>query len=67
MYHLNVFITGYKFTYMEMKVILVNILRSYKVSLESEEDRVELAYRVTLRAQGGVRLKIQSRNQRYVD
>lgn len=52
---------------MEMKVILVNILRSFRVALDSEDDRVELAYRVTLRAQGGVRLKIQPRNQRYVD
>ena len=51
---------GYKFAYLEMKTIIASILRHYVISVPPSY-KLELMYRVTLRAKGGIRLHLKPR------
>lgn len=52
-------ILGYKFAMMEMKTILALLLKNYKFSTDPGYE-VEMTYRVTLRAKGGIWLNLKS-------
>nr|XP_022905162.1 probable cytochrome P450 4aa1 [Onthophagus taurus] len=50
---------GYKFAYLEMKVILSSILRSYKIF--PSHTKFSILYRITLRAKGGIWVRFEPR------
>ncbi|KAL1518116.1 hypothetical protein ABEB36_001788 [Hypothenemus hampei] len=54
---------GYKFAYFEMKIFIATFLRHFHVTLKDESEELKLSYRVTLRAKGGLFLKLQSRQR----
>ncbi|KAF5287034.1 hypothetical protein FQA39_LY16148 [Lamprigera yunnana] len=51
---------GYKFAYLEMKTIISTILRRYKLSIPANY-KLQMMYRVTLRAKGGIILELSPR------
>ncbi|KAF2897972.1 hypothetical protein ILUMI_08201, partial [Ignelater luminosus] len=52
---------GKKFAMLEMKTILSRFLLNYKISLVPGKEELQLDYRVTLRAKGGVTLQLENR------
>lgn len=46
---------------LEMKTIISRLLQRYKISLVPGKEKLELHYRVTLRAKGGITLQLESR------
>ncbi|XP_066250521.1 probable cytochrome P450 4aa1 [Euwallacea similis] len=58
---------GFKFAYFQMKVLIASIVKNYSIALRDGCQDLKLAYRVTLRAKGGIWLTIQPRKKRYVD
>lgn len=51
-----------KFALMEMKAIIAMVLRHFEITLPPDY-QLQLRYRVTLRAKGGIRLRLQPREQ----
>ncbi|KAK9886788.1 hypothetical protein WA026_018440 [Henosepilachna vigintioctopunctata] len=54
---------GYKFALLEMKTAISSIIRNYHLSLVPKKDELNLSYRITLRAKGGIWLKLTKRTK----
>ncbi|KAF2899982.1 hypothetical protein ILUMI_06204 [Ignelater luminosus] len=52
---------GKRFAMLEMKTIISRFLQNYKISLIPGKEKLEPHYRVTLRAKGGIPLKLEIR------
>lgn len=52
---------GYKYAYLEMKTIISRILRSYTLETIPGKDEIKPAFRITLRAHGGLWIRFQKR------
>ncbi|KAF2893603.1 hypothetical protein ILUMI_12566 [Ignelater luminosus] len=52
---------GKRFAMLEMKTVISNLLQSYKVSLAPGNEQLQLQYRLTLRAKGGITLMLEKR------
>jgi cytochrome P450 family 4 len=53
---------GHKFAMLEMKTIISTILRSYKLSPVAGKTSIEPLFRITLRARGGLWVRLEPRN-----
>lgn len=53
---------GYKYAYLEMKTIISRILRSYTMETVAGKDEIKPAFRITLRAHGGLWIRFQKRS-----
>ncbi|XP_074034463.1 probable cytochrome P450 4aa1 isoform X2 [Leptinotarsa decemlineata] len=52
---------GYQFALMEMKTIIFTILKKYELSLVPGHEEYTLTYRTTLRAKGGIWIRLKAR------
>lgn len=52
---------GYKFSLLEMKTILSVIIRNFHITPKPGKEEVNLSYRITLRAKGGIWLQLHDR------
>lgn len=52
---------GYKYAYLEMKAIISRILRNYTMETIPGKDEIKPAFRITLRAHGGLWIRFQKR------
>ncbi|XP_044732402.1 probable cytochrome P450 4aa1 [Chrysoperla carnea] len=49
---------GYKFSIMEMKTVISTILRHYRITLSPGKENLTLSWRITIRARGGIWLRL---------
>ncbi|KAJ8924674.1 hypothetical protein NQ315_000825 [Exocentrus adspersus] len=52
---------GYKFALLEIKTILAGVLRRFQINLVPGHEDLEFSYRTTLRAKGGIWLRLNAR------
>ena len=53
---------GHKFAIIEMKTVLSTVLRNYRLSPVPGKTKIEPLFRITLRASGGLWVRIEPRN-----
>lgn len=54
---------GHKFALIEMKTVISTVLRNYRLSIVPGREKLSLTYRFTLRASGGIWLRLTARSQ----
>ncbi|KAK2585541.1 hypothetical protein KPH14_010183 [Odynerus spinipes] len=54
---------GYKFAMLEMKMLICTILRNFVLEPVKDKDVVQMRYRMTLRAHGGLWIKFKTRSR----
>ncbi|XP_060534713.1 probable cytochrome P450 4aa1 [Cylas formicarius] len=54
---------GSKFAILEMKTIIAAVLKNYRIGLMPGRERLQLGYRVTLRARNGIWLEVWPRSE----
>lgn len=57
-------LSGYKFAMLEMKSLISAILRKCRLESIPGKDKVIVKFRMTIRAQGGLWVKIKARDKR---